>query len=291
MEQKKKKLGKESAVLLIVSSLLVIGIVLILTLVIIPKSMNPSKVYEYKGDEFDFSQTDFTDSKWICDLAEQKIAFYEADFIQDMAFTYSEDEGYLSVTYVSGQAADATRTYYMRLLENAVAGDGNTEALLNISGEISGTEISIKNYFSDVTNLYKITFTLQEETVGYIKNLTGDMYPTEMLSNIHELAYFMEGGVYGGYVLYNMNEYSETSYDKVPIASRAYFTNDDLDNYMKNLKDTHSLFDEFRLVEEKNAAYGKKDGYLIRLGFVVNQKDQALSTISAQKIPEDIETK
>lgn len=290
MKQNKKKLGKEAVLLLFTALLLVVGIVLIVTLVIIPGTDRVAKIGKYQGDEFNFNLIDFSDSEWIKDLTEQKIALYEVDFIQDLAFTYSEDGGYLSVTYTSGKAVEVTRKHYLELLENGVASEENSESLLDISGEISGTGILIKNYFSEVTNLYQLTITLNEETVSYIKDNTQDLFPAEMISNTPEFASFVNGEVYGGYVLYSMNEYSETSYCKVPIVSRAYVTSDDAERYMRKIEDTQSLFDEFRLVEEKNAAYGKKDGYLIRLGFVINKQGQALSTISAQRIPTDTET-
>ncbi len=169
MDKAKKMTKREQWILYAAIGVFIAGILLLVFLVIVPKYAGQKKIGKYTGDEFEFKSIGFNDSEWVLELVEQKVLLFEPDFVQDMAFSYSGKGGYLRILYASGKAADECTEHYRSVLENVEVLDDKTEAIVDLVGTVGETNIEIKNFFSDVTNLYRITVYVDEETTNYIK--------------------------------------------------------------------------------------------------------------------------
>jgi hypothetical protein len=175
---------------------------------------------------------DLSDNTWIEQLQEEKITLFNKDFYDACSVTYSPDQVTLNVRYFSKAPLSEVREKYKALLDNPAEFGDNTDLNMNLSGKLNGLDVSISSYYFEmITQIYDVKIILEKKEGESLRAIIEKNYPIRVLEANSMLKAFT-GEEYGGYVLYNYDEFDQYLYPDIPIYSRAYHyggTTDDFD--------------------------------------------------------------
>jgi hypothetical protein len=165
---------------------------------------------------------DFNDSHWAEELMELNLPSYQKDFSIYSAFSYTGVFCNLTLVYASRAKLDDIRSHYRALLENPESSGRNDGGVLNLRGKIRGRDVTIGNYFSEVSNLIQVNMEMTGEYALVIREKIVAAFPENALVVVPEIAAFASGESIEGYVMYDYNDYASDIYANVPLFSRAY---------------------------------------------------------------------
>jgi hypothetical protein len=168
---------------------------------------------------------DFNDSHWVEELVELNLPSYQKDFSIYSAFSYEGEHCNLTLVYATREKLDDIRSHYRALLENPQAPGRNDAGVLNLTGTIQGRDVTIGNYFSEVTNLIQVNMEMTGVYALLIREKIISAFPEDALAAVPEIAAFAAGESIEGYVMYDYNDYASDTYANVPLFSRAYVFN------------------------------------------------------------------
>jgi hypothetical protein len=269
--------SKDSLIYKIISVLLIIGIVILLVDVIIPRytTPKPEKILE---------SIDFSTSAWIEQYIEQTSGTFGKDFYINTAFTYNIRSNKLVVTYASQNSVEEAREYFQSL-PGAQLVDRNDETSLNVTAEIDGQDLRVYNYYSLVSRVFELELTLtQEDAENVIKQLEMN-FPDEELEAIQELRDFTAGEKFGGYVRYIYDTLDAFFYPNQPIYSRAYLYSGTEEGFLGSIEKLRNASTDSRFDDSQNSYYFKILDQIISIGKITTDSGDAVVTISVQVIP------
>jgi hypothetical protein len=165
---------------------------------------------------------DFTDAHWAEKLVELNLPSYQKDFSIYSAFSYAGERCSLTLVYATRAKLDDIRSHYQGLLENPDASGRNDAGVLNLTGKIRGRDVTVGNYFSEVTNLVQVNMEMTGEYAPEIREKLISAFPEDALAAAPEIAAFAAGESTEGYVMYDYDNYASDTYANVPLFSRAY---------------------------------------------------------------------
>ncbi len=285
--EKKPKIKK---VISRTEKILIVGVIVILVVAIICVGvflLYPK--YAGRPDWQILGSLNFSDSTWIEDMAKNRI--HTSDKILDInsSFVYSEDTAYITYNYASPTSVADAKKYYLSAIPGSVDKKADSVAQLNIEGTLNGERISIVNYEADMLNAYDMKVVLQKDKAETIKQKLIAEFPEQVEKSIPEFAPVIQNERLGGYILYNDDELSNTSYAGSPIFSHAYRykgTKADLITIEKAIKDKYpdSVF-----FEDIGSVYFKDQGYILSLNYTESDAN-ILAVITIQKIPDTAKT-
>ena len=168
---------------------------------------------------------DFNDPLWVDTLIELSLPPPQKDFSIYSAFFYSNEVNIVTQVYATMAKLDDIRSHYRGLLENPLLPETNDVGVLELSGELKGRKVTVKNYFSEVSNLIQVEMEMTGEHADMIRRKVRDSFPMEALTAVPEIAAFASGESTEGYVMYNNDIFATDVYANVPLFSRAYFFN------------------------------------------------------------------
>lgn len=276
---KKTMSGKEKRILIVLSSVLALAIILVSIFVLYPKLSG-------RPDWQIMSALDFNNDTWIEEMVDNRIKPTEKAIDINSSFVYSKDTAFITAMYASSSNINDARKYFLSAIPGAVDYSTDVDSSINITGMLrKEEEINIVNYEADVLNAFDIKIILEKDKAEAIKKKLIEEFPAEVLYKLPEIAGIMKCEKLGGYVMYDDDELSNTSYPGVPIFSEAYRYNGaqaELVEIQKAIKEkyTTSIY-----LEQIGTVYFKKMGYIFSLN-VSESDNNILAVITAQKIPD-----
>ncbi len=217
---------------------------------------------------------DFNDCTWVTQQVEQLVPLYGMDFEVYSSYTYTPQEDQLNVIYSTQSKLPAIREQYQASLKNVTETGTNDLGNLNLSGSINGKNITVQNYFSEVSSIISVTvYDVPQED---LRDALRQEMPQEIFDSIIDRAGFLGAETGSGYVLYSFDEYATDMYARVPLFSKSYQssgTEHALDTFAQNLTNLES-------VEDENEIIWKEDGYL---NSIIQSMD---GIVTVQKMPQ-----
>lgn len=228
---------------------------------------------------------DFDDSTWIEDMAYNRVKPTEKLLDVSSSFVYSTDTAYITATYASGTTVENAKKYFLSQIPDSVDRFPDEDARLNIVGELNGEKYDIINYEADMFVAYDTKITIDREKADTIKEKLIKEFPVDVVKKVPELAQVTEHEKLGGYVMYNDDELSSSSYAGIPIFSEAYRYQGTIEDLIKIEKAIKDKYPESLFFEEVATVYFKDQGHIFSLS--AEESDlNILAVITVQRIPE-----
>ncbi len=266
---------KENRIYQILSILLIIGIVVLVLDVIIPKYSKPTPEKIIK--EIDFSNPD-----WIEEYAERSVGIYGEDFFVNSAFTYNVRSHKMIVTYASQQSVEEIREYYSNLPGAELTGR-NDETSLNITAGEKGQTVRVYNYYSPISRVIELDINLESDQAQLVISQLEDAFPAEVVAAIPQLQEISGGEVFGGYVRYGYDELDAYSYPYLPIFSRGYFFGGTEEDFLNLIADLSAAYGEYRYDESQDTYYYRIPNWILSLGHFETDSGDTVVTITLQE--------
>lgn len=264
----------------IISILMIVGIVILVIDVIIPK-------YTPRTPERIIKEIDFSSSQWIEEYVEKSVGLYGKDFFVNSAFTYNINSSKMILTYASQESLEAAREYYLTLPGAELAGR-NDETSLNITLEEEGQSVRIYNYYSSVSRVFELELKLPPELAEQTINQLEQVYPEGAIGEIPELQELIVGEVFGGYVRYRYDQLEEIYQPFSPIYSRAYFFEGAEEDYLELIGLLTEAYPDYRYDETQDAHHYRIMDQIISLGDFSTEAGEYVVSVSYQQIiPQD----
>lgn len=279
---KKFFVSKERRIFSAVIIVLVIAIICVSIFWVYPKLAG-------KPDWQIMGSLNFSDSTWIEDMVKNRIKTTDRALDISSSFVYSTDTAYITYTYASQTSVEDAKKFYLNQIPGSVDNKAGSVAQMSITGKLQGEGIEVENYEADVLNAYDVKVVLAKEKAEAIKSKLLAEFPAEVLTNVPEMAEIAKNEKLGGYIMYNDDQLSDSSYPGIPIYSVAYRysgTKDDLIKIENVLKDKYSESVSF---EDIGTVYFKSQGYIISLNYTESDSNK-LAVITIQKIPDPAKT-
>ena len=226
---------------------------------------------------------DLNNSRWIENLVEISLPPYKKDFSIHSAFSASAGKFYVTHVYATRAGIDEVRNHYRNQLEAPRIPDKNDVAVLELTGTVNGKNVSVVNYFSEVSNLIQVEMEMSGENANIIWRKITDAFPAQALADAPEIAAFATGVSTEGYVMYNNDEYASDVYANVPLFSRAYLFNgtmEELENKISSLRECYND----NAVIEKGAVAIQHNAWLYQIR-ALESFSGAKAALVIQKIP------
>lgn len=268
--------GRESPIYKIISIAMIIGIVILVVDVIIPKYANPAP--EKILEEIDFSSSD-----WIEQYVENRVGIFGKDFYVSTAFTYNIRANKMVLTYASQNSVEEAREYYLTLPGAELTGR-NDQTSLNIIAEDEGQELRVYNYFSQVSRVFELELTLTQEQADLVISQLEEEFPEEEILKIPEIQDLIAGKVFGGYVRYRYDRLDQYSSPYVPIFSRAYFYPGSEEDFLKVVEEIKASYPDYRYNQSQNTHHFRNGGQNLFLSFFITDAGESVVSISLQEI-------
>lgn len=265
---------KENLIYQILSILLIIGIVILVLDVIIPKYSNPAPEKILK--EIDFSNPD-----WIELYAEKSVGVYGEDFFVNNAFTYNIRSSRMIVTYSSQKSVDEIREFYLGLPGAELSGR-NDETSLNLTAVENGQTVRIYNYYSSVSRVVELEISLTPDNDRLVISQLEDAFPGEVIAAVPELQEIARSEIFGGYVRYGYDELDAYSFPYIPVFSRGYFFGGTEEDFLVMVADLSTTYGEYRYDNTQDAHYFKIQDHLVSLGHFQTDLGDTVVSISIQ---------
>ena len=268
---------KENRIYQIISILLIIGIVVLVLDVIVPRYSKPTPQKILK--EIDFSNPD-----WIEGYAELSPGVFGEDFFVNTAFTYNVRSNKMIVTYASQNTVDEIREFYAAL-PGAELGERNDETSLNLTVPDQGQTVRIYNYFSPVSRVIELEISLEPENAQLVIGQLEEAYPEGALAAVPELQQISQGEVFGGYVRYSYDELDPFTYPYLPIFSRGYFFSGTEEDFLGVMTAMSAAHGEYRYDETQDTYYFRIQGWILSLGHFQTDSGETVVSVSIQQDP------
>ena len=276
-----KKLSKfEKWIYSVVIAVLVIAITLVSILVLYPKLAG-------RPDWHVKAFFDLDNEKWIEEMVERRIKPTGKILDMTSSFVYSQDTAFINMVYGSQSTLSEAREYYLEALPGSVDYDEGSVSGMDIRGSINGEDIEIKNYQADILNAFDTKIIIDSEMAAFLREKIEEAFPEEFVAGYPEfLNLIMNSELLGGYVKYNDDELSSSSYVGVPIYSRAYRYNGTKDDLVAMQTSLKEQFPNSLYFEDIDTVYFLDNGHIISLA-ITESDFNVLGVITVQEIPED----
>ena len=218
---------------------------------------------------------DLNDPLWVDTLLELSLPPFKKDFPVFSTFFYSDDGITVSQIYATMAKLDDIRAHYLALLENSGVSETDDVAVLDLEGECKGRNVTVTNYFSEVSNLIQVEMEMSGEYADIIRQKVVDSFPVLALSEVPEIAAFTSGRNSEGYVMYSSNAFASDVFADVPLFSRAYSFDGTLDELRRKI-DSLSLRSYDAAVIDNGIAEIKNGAWLYQV--------KALQSITGVKV-------
>jgi hypothetical protein len=279
--KQKRVLGrKEKIILTGAIVLLVIAIVCVSIFAVYPKIAG-------RPDWQIMGALNFNDSNWIEDMVYNRIKPVGKVLDITSSFVYSKDTAYITAQYASETTVEEAKKVFLKQLPGSVDKEANEISRMDISGNLNGEAYDIVNYDADMFAAYDTKITIAKDKAQAIKEKLIREYPTDICNKVPELAEIMKSEKLGGYVMYNDDQLSNSSYPGAPIFSEAYRYKGSKDELIKIEKALKDKFTDSIFFEDDPTVYFKDQGYIFSLN--CSESDQnILAVITVQKIPDSV---
>ena len=270
---------KQVLVYKIVIAVLVIIIIAALGIFLLPR------IFPGDLEKATVKRLDFAESEWIERIMTDNVPLYEKDFLINAAYVYSESEGKLVLTYATKAEMDDLRAHFKANLTGYTEQNTNDQGNLALSGFVDKRKVSVRNYFSEVTNIIEITLMFDGENEQLLRQKVAQNFPEDALASAPLLSEFLTGETTSGYVLYDYDEYSDRFYAGSPIFSRSYSsisTLSDLALRIDGLAKHYS--DPSTAIIGDGEALIKTDDYLFSIS-AIEVKGQVKTVLTVQHKP------
>lgn len=279
-ENKKSMSKKEKLIYTIIIVILIIAIVMVSVLFLYPKLAG-------RPDWHIKAFFDFNDSTWIEDMVNRRLDPKEKMLDISSQFVYSEDSAFITVVYGSGATISEAKQYYLDAIPGSVDYKEDSVSQMQIAGELNGEEIEVINYEADVLNAYDVKVTLNEDMAVFLKERLEEAFPQDVVASYPELAAIIKNSdMLGGYVKYNDDELSSSSYVGVPIYSRAYRYAGTKEDLIAIQRDFESQFPDSLYFEDIDTVYFMDNGHIISMA-ITESDFNLLAVITVQEIPKE----
>lgn len=268
---------KENRIYQIISILLIIGIVVLVLDVIVPRYSKPTPQKILK--EIDFSSPD-----WIEHYAELSPGVFGEDFFVNTAFTYNVRSNKMIVTYASQNSVDEIREYYAAL-PGAELSERNDETSLNLTVQDQGQKVRVYNYFSPVSRVIELEINLEPDNAQLVISQLEEAFPDGVLAAVPELQEILGGEVFGGYVRYSYDELDPFTYPYLPTFSRGYFFSGTEEDFLDVISALGAAQGEYRYDETQDTHYFRVQGWIFSLGHFQTDLGETVASISIQADP------
>lgn len=277
-KQKKDMSSKEKLIMIVIASLLTIAIVFVSIFILYPKL--------FGRPDWQISATlEFNNDSWIKDMANNRIKPTDKAIDINSSFVYSKDTAFITYMYASSASIENARKYYLSQIPDSMDYSSDIDSKINITGTLQGEEINIVNYEADVLNALDVKIIIEKQKAETIKKKLIEEYPAEVLNKLPEIAELMKNEKLGGYIMYNDDQLSNTSYPSVPIFSEAYRINSSKAELIEILKTIKEKYSGSIYLEEIDTVYFKEMGYIISLN-ASESDNNILAVVTVQKIPD-----
>jgi hypothetical protein len=275
--------SKERLIFIIFSCAIAIAIICVSIFVVYPK-------FAGRPDWQVMGSLNFDDSTWIEDMVKNRVRTTDKAMDISSSFVYSTDTAYITYSYASSTSVADAKKFFLNQIPGAVDNKADSVSQLNIDGTLRGEKINIVDYQADVLNAFDVKVVLEEKKAEVIKQKLLAEYPVEVANNIPELAQIMKEEKLGGYVMYNDDELSSSSYPGIPIFSEAYRYSGSKDDLIAIEKALKQKYTDNTFFEDIGSIYFKDQGYIISLNYA--ESDQhTLAVITLQKRPSSNQSK
>jgi hypothetical protein len=269
--------AKENRIYQIISILLIIGIVVLVLDVIVPRYSKPTPQKIIK--EIDFSNPD-----WIEQYAERSIGVFGEDFFINTAFTYNVRSNKMIVTYASQNSVDEIREFYAAL-PGAELNERNDETSLNLTVMDQGQSVRIYNYFSPVSRVIELEINLEPDRAQLVISQLEEAFPDQVLAAVPELLEITSGDVFGGYVRYSYDELDPYTNPYLPIFSRGYYFSGTEEDFLELISALGAAHGEYRYDETQDTHYFRIQGWILSLGHFQTDSGETIASITIQADP------
>lgn len=270
--------SKEKLFLTVIAIILTIAIIFVSIFFLYPKLAG-------RPDWQTMAFMDFNNSTWIEDMVNSRIKPVGKVLDISSSFVYSTDTAFITSTYASNKSIEEARKYYLSQIPGSVDNSKDIASKLNIEGILRGEKISIVNYEADVFNAFDTKVTIEKDKAEEIKKKLIQEFPTDILNKLPELAELMKNEKLGGYVMYNDDELSNTSYPGAPIFSEAYRYKGSKAELIKIEKAIKEKYSDSIFFEDIGTVYFKTLGFIFSLN-VTESDNNILAVVTVQKIPD-----
>lgn len=259
------------------SLVLIVGIVILLVDVIIPKytPRTPARIIK---------EIDFSNSSWIETYTDKSYGLFGKDFFLATAFTYNVRSSKMVVTYASQNSVEEIREYYLSLPGAQLTGR-NDETSLDVLVEADGQALRAYNYYSAVSRVIELELTLPPDRAQQVIAQLEAAFPAGQVAAIAELQDLAAGDTFGGYVRYRYDRLDEFSYPYTPIFSRAYYYSGGEEDFLASVGELMAAYPDSKYDQTQDTYHFKINGQLVSLGYFVTDTDGGVVTISLQQEP------
>jgi hypothetical protein len=269
-------MGKfENRIYQVLSVLLIIGIVVVVLDVIVPKYTNPSprKI---------LTEIDFSSADWIEDYAERSVGIFGGDFYVNTAFSYNVRSNKLVVTYATQKSVDEIREFYLEL-PGAELDGRNDETSLNVSAVVDGQKVSVYNYYSSISRVVELELILDQDNAQLVIDQLGEAYPDLESGSIPELEAITEGEFFGGYVRYSYDQLDTFVQPYTPIFSKAYYYDGTEEDFLSVIESMIDRYPGYQFDETQDVYRFKIQGQIVSLGQIMTDSGEAVVSIALQQ--------
>lgn len=167
-----------------------------------------------------------SDSRWIEQALRRHLRLPEIDHRLNAVFRVLPGESQYELLYACRQDVAETRSFYEKQLTDPNDEAGGVAAI-KLAGLRAGRKCTVRNYYSEIANVYCVTLEASGEEEQAILSALETLPETMLLSPDGPLTAATERERYGGFVLYNLEPLSAVlPFDK-PVVSRAYYAPED----------------------------------------------------------------
>ena len=278
---KEKSLSKlEKLVYIIIVSVLVIAIVSVSVLILYPKLAG-------RPDWHIKAFFSFNNSKWIEEMAENRVKPIDKVFDMTSSFVYSEDSAFITQIYSSEATIAEAKEYFLKQIPQSIDYDEGKYSEIEINGSLNGEKIEIRNYEADVFNAFDTKIIINEDMAAFLRKTLDAAFPADLIESYPEFASIMQNDKLGGYVMYNDDNLSTHSYPGVPIFSVAYRFSGSKEALTEMQLEMKSRYSDSLYFEEEDILYFMDSGHIFT--FALTESDlNLLAVIAVQEIPQEV---
>lgn len=266
---------KENLIYQLLSVVLIIGIVILVVDVIIPK-------YTPRTPERIIKEIDFSNSSWIEEYVEQSVGLFGKDFLVNTAFTYNIRSNKMIVTYASQNSVEEAREYYLTL-PGAVLSGRNDQTSLNITAQEDGQALRVYNYYSSVSRVFEVELTLAPDRAEQVISQLEAAFPEGAVAGMPEIQELLSGDPFGGYVRYRYDHLDELYQPYLPIFSRAYLYSGTEEDFQAIMAELIAAYPDYKFNETQNTHYFRIQDKVLSIGNVLTDAGENVVSISVQQ--------
>lgn len=170
---------------------------------------------------------DLSDSRWIFSAVRRSLEPQPADLLVSAAYRALPGDSRYEIVYALRQGLADTREYYRTRLAGLT--DSGDAAELRLSGRCGGRVCTVRNYYSEVSNLYCLTLSVDVAEAKAAEEAMSALPGAKLLAPGGACSELAGLESYGGFVLYNLDPLDKAMQLDRPVLSRAWRWTDDID--------------------------------------------------------------